>query len=159
VDLLFSNYQQELSILLKLGFAMLLSALIGLEREAANKPAGLRTHILVGGAATLLVSLGHVAIEGQIQRFGSPVVQADPLRIVEPVIVGISFLGAGTILRDRSKGNVEGLTTAASLLFVAVVGMEVAFSQGLTAVGATLIALIVLRGLPWIERRIQNDEG
>ncbi|MEZ4584307.1 MAG: MgtC/SapB family protein [Caldilineaceae bacterium] len=88
------------------------------------------------------------------------VLRADPIRLIEAVITGISFLGAGTILRRKDSAEVEGLTTAASLLFVAVVGICVALSELTLAVGATLLALLTLSGVKrieqWLERRRQD---
>lgn len=75
-----------------------LGGLIGLEREIACKPAGLRTHMLVAGASTLFVILGDIIIHSFAQTTLFGVVQADPIRIMEAIITGISFLGAGTII-------------------------------------------------------------
>ncbi len=83
--------------------------------------------------------------------------QADPIRIIEAVITGVSFLGAGTIIRHRGKNQVEGLTTAASLLFAASLGVCIALSQAMLAVGLTLLLLVTLRGMSlarrWLEAR------
>jgi putative Mg2+ transporter-C (MgtC) family protein len=119
----------EFQILAYVAVAMLLGALIGLEREFKDKPAGLRTHMLVAGAAALLLSLGDVVTSHFQLELGGQVVQADPIRIMEAVITGVSFLGAGTIIRSRAGGQVEGLTTAASILVAAAVGVCVALSQ------------------------------
>jgi putative Mg2+ transporter-C (MgtC) family protein len=125
--------------------AMLLGAGVGLDREMADKPAGLRTHILVAGAAALLVSLGDVMLDRFSLEGNQAFIQADPFRLVGAVVTGVSFLGAGTIIRRRTSSNVEGLTTAASLLFVAAVGVTVALSQWELAVALTVLLLIVLR--------------
>ena len=136
--------------------AMILGALIGLDRELAHKPAGLRTHMLVSGSAALLIALGNLTIEFFQQQLGIDLLQSDPIRIIAAVITGVSFLGAGTIIRQPTEGHVEGLTTAASLLFVSAVGMCVALSQWLLAIGATIIVLIILRLIPFIERIFRN---
>jgi putative Mg2+ transporter-C (MgtC) family protein len=141
----------ELQILAYVAVAMLLGALIGLEREFKDKPAGLRTHMLVAGAAALLLSLGDVVTSHFQLELGGQVVQADPIRIMEAVITGVSFLGAGTIIRSRAGGQVEGLTTAASILVAAAVGVCVALSQIVLAVGVTVLVLITLRGLGFAE--------
>ena len=135
---------------------MILGALIGLDREAAEKPAGLRTHILVTGVGALLISLGELIGERDMVLFGSEIVGVNPSRIVAAVITGISFLGAGTIIRDQSKTQIEGLTTAASLLFASVVGMTVALSQWTLAIGATVLVLINLRLIPWLESKYRQ---
>ena len=149
----FINLQgTEFEILAYVAVAMLLGAFIGLEREFKDKPAGLRTHMLVAGAAALLVSLGDVVTSQFQLELGGQVVQADPIRIMEAVITGVSFLGAGTIIRSRAGGQVEGLTTAATLLVAAAVGVCVALSQILLAVGITILVLITLRGLGFAEK-------
>jgi putative Mg2+ transporter-C (MgtC) family protein len=137
--------------------AMVLGAAIGLEREAKDKPAGLRTHMLVAGAAALLVALGDVVILSYDLDLDQQLLQSDPIRIMEAVITGVSFLGAGTIIRHRGKQEVEGLTTAASLLFVAGIGLCVALAQALLAVGLTLLVLLTLRGLSYLRRRVSDE--
>ncbi|MEZ4711752.1 MAG: MgtC/SapB family protein [Caldilineaceae bacterium] len=132
----------QLQMLGHILLAMGLGAAIGFEREWADKPAGLRTHMLVGGSAALLVSLTDAVIMSV--DMDASLIRSDPVRIIEAIITGISFLGAGTILRRRNGGDVEGLTTAASLLFVAGIGVAVAASQYVLAVGATLLGLGVL---------------
>ena len=142
----------EFQILAYVAVAMLLGALIGLEREFKDKPAGLRTHMLVAGAAALLLSLGDVVTSHFQLELGGQVVQADPIRIMEAVITGVSFLGAGTIIRSSAGGGVEGLTTAASILVAAAVGVCVALSQIVLALGVTVLVLITLRGLGFAEK-------
>jgi putative Mg2+ transporter-C (MgtC) family protein len=86
-------------------------------------------------------------------------VRSDPIRIVEAVITGVSFLGAGTIIRDQSKGQVEGLTTAGSILLAAAVGVSVALEQILLAGGVTLLILITLQLLGRISKLIVGTGG
>jgi putative Mg2+ transporter-C (MgtC) family protein len=142
----------EFAILGRVALAMLLGAVIGFEREARDKPAGLRTHMLVAGAGALLVAIGIILIEELAASLGSQIVDSDPLRIVGAVITGVSFLGAGTILRPGSGSQVEGLTTAASLLVAATVGVCAALAHWVLAVGVTLLALITLRAVGLFER-------
>lgn len=149
----------ELIILGDVALAMLLGAFIGLEREFKDKPAGLRTHILVAGASALLVALGDVIATQFYLDLGGQVVQADPTRIMEAVIIGVSFVGAGTIIRSRDGSEVEGLTTAASLLVSAGVGICVVLSQIVLAVGITILVLVTLRGLGYIERKMVSRMG
>jgi putative Mg2+ transporter-C (MgtC) family protein len=144
----------QFGILVRISLAMLLGAIIGFERELADKPAGLRTHMLVSGAAALLVALGGILMEFFTQQTGDRLVQSDPVRIIEAVITGVSFLGAGTIIRNREEGDVSGLTTAASLLFAASVGIGVAMAQWVLAIGSTVLVLLTLRVLPVFESRI-----
>lgn len=147
----------QLEILAAMLLSLLLGGLIGYERETANKPAGLRTHMLVAAAVTLIVDLGDIVIAIFSQETaGSSVVQADPIRIIEAVTAGISFLGAGTILRRSDASTVEGLTTAASILFTAAIGISVALSQFIIAIGGTVLALIVLRLVHVLERQVRD---
>jgi len=148
----------QVRILGSVALAMFLGAVIGLEREAKDKPAGLRTHMLVAGAAAFLVALSDVAVQRFSVDLATGLVRSDPIRIIEAVITGISFLGAGTILRHKGSDHVEGLTTAASLLFVAALGICVALSQVLLAIGVTVLILVTLRGVGFLRRRLAHDE-
>ena len=145
----------ELQALIQVGLAMLLGAAIGFEREMEEKPAGLRTHMLVAGAAAFFVLLGLMIVERFLTAYGIETVRSDPVRIIQAVTIGVSFLGAGTILRQEDR--VEGLTTAASILFAAGLGISVALQKVLLPIGLTLFVLITLRGLgvleDWLERR------
>lgn len=153
-----SNNPQQVTILLQIAAAMALGALIGLDREFARKPAGLRTHMLVAGVAAMLIMLGEFVI-GQLEgEFGSLIIRTDPIRIIAAIITGISFLGAGTIIRQSDENHVEGLTTAASILFASVVGIAVALSLWVIAVGATLLVLVVLRVLPLLEKLLSRSQ-
>jgi len=144
------NWIMQLEIVGEVGLAMLLGGVIGFEREVADKPAGFRTQMLVAGSAALLVGLA----DAMLLRFlveGKTSVTADPIRIVEAIVTGISFLGAGTIFRKSASEQVQGLTTAASILLCAAIGISVALRQFALAVGVTVLALIVLRGLTGVE--------
>ena len=151
------NWIMQFEIIGEVALAMLLGGIIGFERELADKPAGFRTQMLVAGAAALLVGLG----DAMITRFVSESrvqVTADPIRIVEAIVTGISFLGAGTIFRRDQSEQVQGLTTAASILLCAAVGISVALRQFILAVGVTLLALVVLRGLTGVEQRLSRKK-
>jgi putative Mg2+ transporter-C (MgtC) family protein len=119
------------TLFLRLGIALGLSFLVGLERRAHDRPAGIRTHVLVcvGACLYMLVSLA----------FGE---KADAARVAANVVVGIGFLGAGTIIRHGT--SVLGLTTAAGLWVVAAIGLAVGMGWYLGAVGTTAIALLTL---------------
>lgn len=150
-------HQPQLQMLAYVALAMFLGGLVGLDREAARKPAGLRTHMLVCGAAALLVLLGQVMVRNYDAKLAS-LLTSDPIRIIEAVITGVSFLGAGTIIRNQRDGNqVEGLTTAASLLLAAAIGISVALSQFVVAVGLTLLILCVLRVLGYLVGRFSEQ--
>lgn len=140
---------EQLQIVGYVALAMVLCAFVGIEREMADKPAGFRTHMLVGGAAALLVKLSGVVVDSL--AVSSSLIQVDPIRVIEAIIAGVSFLGAGTIFRRTDKETTEGLTTAASLLFVAAIGVSVATGQLVLAVCVTFMALLVLRGAGWLQ--------
>jgi putative Mg2+ transporter-C (MgtC) family protein len=126
-----------------------LGTLVGWEREVKNKPAGLRTHVLVCLGSTMFVRMAPYAVGA----FRDATV--DPTRVIHGVITGIGFLGAGAIL--RRDGGVHGLTTAASVWMVAAVGVASGLkAYGLAATGAVM-ALIVLRFGGWVEARMQRD--
>ncbi len=136
--------------------ALLLGGLIGVEREASGHPAGFRTHIMVALGAALF---GIVSVDG-FHRFvterAETNVQVDVTRVASQVVVGIGFLGAGTIVRHR--GSVRGLTTAASLWVTCAVGLAVgvaAYGPAVITTLAVLLSLVVLR-FPgaWISDRI-----
>jgi putative Mg2+ transporter-C (MgtC) family protein len=128
----------------RLLLATVLGALIGWERFIDRKSAGLRTHTLVCLGATAFV----VAGERYLQGHGYAGV--DPTRIVQGVITGIGFLGAGTII--QSGGSVHGLTTAATIWLTAAIGMAAGTGDAWLAVFLTGLGLLVLRGFRWIER-------
>jgi putative Mg2+ transporter-C (MgtC) family protein len=143
----------ELQMLGKLMIGALLGGVVGLEREFAEKPAGLRTHMLVGATAALFVMLARY----MISSFDSPdIMNVDPVRVIEAIVVGISFLGAGTIFKytRQGEGIVEGLTTSASILAVAAIGIAVALNAFVLAIGATLLNLFINWGLVYLVSRI-----
>jgi len=151
-----TEWADQGTILADIALAMLLGGLIGLEREVADKPAGLRTHMLVAATAALLVGLGSTLAN----RFGAvdgASIAPDPIRIVQAIVMGIGFLGAGTIIQRPRGEHIEGLTTGASLLLAAALGICVAAGQVMLALGATALALMVLyllgRVEPWLARR------
>ncbi|MGE5381154.1 MAG: MgtC/SapB family protein [Methylocystaceae bacterium] len=134
-------------IILRLALACLLGALIGLERESLNRPAGLRTYTLVcvGSALAMIVSL-----DMYYQYHNT--VNADPGRIAAQVVSGIGFLGAGTIMREGA--TVRGLTTAAGLWVVACVGLAAGAGLYLPAIITTALVLFVLIYFFRFEQRI-----
>lgn len=150
--LLDHNWQLQLVIVAQIVLAMFLGGIIGFERELANKPAGFRTHTLVAGASAAFMGISVASVHYFRPELGLHGVDADLLRIAAAIITGVSFLGAGTIFKDVGSGKVGGLTTAATIWVAAAVGMATAVGQLLVAVGLTLLALAVLRGMKWIER-------
>src|SRR5437867_2733848 len=126
-------------VALRLAVATLIGGALGLNRELQGKPAGVRTHALVAlGGSLLTVTSLHVSFTGA--GFDPAAVT----RVVQGIITGIGFLGAGVILRDDSRHTVHGLTTAASIWIVA--GFGIACGAGLwrTALLALALTLLVL---------------
>jgi putative Mg2+ transporter-C (MgtC) family protein len=143
--------QEELDILLKVVVAICLGGIIGIERELAKKPAGIRTHMFVAGAAALVMSLSTVLIHEFNESFGK--VQSDPVRVIEAIIVGISFIGAGTVLKSEKEHNVYYLTTAASILFASGIGITVALEKYLLALGLTGLVIMVNAAVGGLEQK------
>jgi putative Mg2+ transporter-C (MgtC) family protein len=138
----------ETEILVRLLIAAALGAVVGWERERWSQPAGLRTHIVVVVGSTLAMTLSiNLAMQ-----FRSLVPNGDPARLAAQVLSGIGFLGAGAILRFGA--TVRGLTTAASLWTMAVVGLAVGAGYYLTSAGVTAMLLFVLTLLNWVEKRL-----
>lgn len=139
-----------LELIARLGFALLLGAVIGWEREIRDKPAGFRTHILVclGSALFVLVPI----------QIGAAQESADALsRVIQGITVGVGFLGAGEILRESQPQSgelkVRGLTSAAAIWISAALGVAAGCGLWLLGVIAALTVLIVLRGFKKFERR------
>jgi len=146
--------ENEFAVIANIGLAFVLGGLIGLEREASNKPAGFRTHMLVAGAVALLVNLGHPLLAQYGSGAAGGFLRADPLRLFEAIITGIAFLGAGTIIRRTEDGGVEGLTTASSILMAGVIGICVALHQFVLALAGTTLTLVSLRLMRLVERHL-----
>lgn len=133
----------NLELALRLILSLVLAGLIGLERESHGRPAGFRTHILVGMGSTLLMIVS-------IYAFRPLGMSGDPGRIAAQVVSGIGFLGAGTIMREGA--NIRGLTTAASLWTVAGIGLTVGAGLYFAAVITTILVvatLVLLNKLEW----------
>ncbi|KAG1390726.1 hypothetical protein G6F58_012905 [Rhizopus delemar] len=103
---------QDVSILLRVGAAMLFGGVLGVEREMGKHAAGLRTHMLIAGAAALIVGLGDSVAEHFQQERYRALLQVDPVRLIAAVVACVGFVAAGTILRGSSDDQVSGMTTA-----------------------------------------------
>ncbi|TFZ40367.1 MgtC/SapB family protein [Soehngenia longivitae] len=132
-------------IFVRLILAAIVGGLIGMEREASNRPAGFRTHILVSVGSTLMML---VSINGATDG-------ADSTRIAAQVVSGIGFLGAGTILRNGN--TIKGLTTAASLWVCAGIGLAIGQGFYFAAIVTSIIALLSLIYLGKLEKTILSD--
>lgn len=136
------NLVVEAEFLLRILLAGIFSAALGWERERAGKPAGFRTHIIVGVAAALFVITGILAAGA----YGAPpgTMTVDPTRTIHAIAVGIGFLGGGVVFVSRKTDRVEGLTTAASVWATAGVGVATGYGLYLLATGTTVLLLVAL---------------
>lgn len=133
----------DLELIGRIVLATLLAGAVGYERETARKPAGLRTHALVGLGAAMFAVAGIVGFEGP-----------DESRIAAQVVTGIGFLGAGAIFRQG--GAVEGLTTAAGLWAAAAIGLSTGAGEYVLATTGTAVVLAVLFGLRLVDLAVER---
>jgi putative Mg2+ transporter-C (MgtC) family protein len=138
----------------RLGAAFVLGAIIGLERERQPRPAGLRTHTLVALAAALLIL---VSTYGFADAAGQDGVVLDPSRVAAQVVSGIGFVGAGAIIAQPNR--VRGLTTASSLWMAAAIGLACGAGLFVPAIIGTVLALIVLVPLKYLEDKVFHHFG
>ena len=138
-----------LEICARLFAAVLFGMLIGWDRELRNKPAGLRTHMMVslGSASATLV-----AIEWFCSAPGGSAAAGDPTRVIQGIVGGLGFLGAGSIIQGRD--GVHGVTTAAGIWVVGAIGIECGAGQFAIAGVTVLLALFILNVMLVVERRI-----
>jgi len=142
------NVTELTRVLLRLLMAALLGGLLGMEREHKGKAAGVRTHMLVSMGAALFVLL---ASQGGMK-------DAELSRVLQGVIAGIGFLGAGTILKAEHEDKVRGLTTAAGIWLTAAIGMAAGLGREATAVVSTVLALAVFAVVPVLVRLLPEPE-
>jgi putative Mg2+ transporter-C (MgtC) family protein len=135
-------------IVVRLLLAALLGGLVGFQRERSGKAAGLRTHMLVALGAAFFVLIPSQA--------GMPL--ADLSRVLQGIITGIGFLGAGTILKRQASEEIEGLTTAAGLWLTAAVGIAAGMGRETSAVLGTVLAFIILSLLPRVGPDADTEE-
>jgi putative Mg2+ transporter-C (MgtC) family protein len=136
-------------ITLRLLVAAILGGLLGFEREQKGKAAGLRTHMLVALGAALFVLIPQEA----------GVSDADLTRVLQGLIAGVGFLGAGTIIKGSGDEEIKGLTTAAGIWLTAAIGVAAGMGREATAVLSTLLALGILYIAPKIVRRFENRDN
>jgi putative Mg2+ transporter-C (MgtC) family protein len=138
--------EQLARVVIRLTAAALVGAIIGLQRQHAGKPAGLRTHMLValGSAVFVLVPLELQVTVGEIGR------------IVQGVAAGIGFIGAGAILKRTDEGDVQGLTTAAGIWLTAAIGVAIGLGGIGIALLATILTWFILSVVARIERRMSD---
>lgn len=145
------NAAEFTRVLLRLLLAALLGGLLGLEREQKGKAAGVRTHMLVSMGAALFVLL---ASQGGME-------DAELSRVLQGVIAGVGFLGAGTILKAEHEDKVRGLTTAAGIWLTAAIGVAAGLGRESTAVLSALLALGVFALVPALvpQTPAKDDDG
>jgi putative Mg2+ transporter-C (MgtC) family protein len=130
----------EFEVLLRVLLAGLLGAAVGFDRQRSNKPAGLRTHMLVAIGAALFAGAGVLVLADFSS--GSNAISLDIIRVIAATATGIGFIGAGVIF--QSGGNVQGITTAAGIWVTAGIGLLAGLGMILLAIGGALIAVLVI---------------
>jgi putative Mg2+ transporter-C (MgtC) family protein len=133
-------------VCVRMSMAVLLGGLIGYDREKNDSAAGLRTHMLVALGAALFV----------LVPMQSGMEVADVGRVLQGIVAGIGFLGAGAIIKMNEREQIKGLTTAASIWATAAVGIATGMGREMTAIVATAFALVILGVLPGIERLVAS---
>lgn len=144
----------EIDIVLRIVLATALSAVVGIEREYHHKPAGLRTNVMVGLGSCLftLVSIRAVDLFPELKAL-------DPTRIAAQIVTGIGFLGAGTILFEKDRSSVIGLTTAATLWVVAAVGTAIGMGLYVEAIVGTLMVFFTFLVLSRVVGEVRKRSG
>lgn len=141
-------------MLARLVLATIMGAVVGWEREAQNKAAGLRTHMMVAlGAATFTLATLQLFLLVE----GEPSARSDPVRIIEGIVGGIGFLGAGQIIQGR--GSVQGVTTAAGIWVVGGVGIACGIGHYVLASMTVGLAFLVLTLARILEEKAKTSEG
>lgn len=136
----------QIVLVLKVGIAAVLGAIIGWERDRAGKSAGIRTHMLVATSSALAVGLGELAI--------SAAQSGDPTRMMHAVFTGIGFIGAGMIWTSKKANGPLGLTSAATIMLVAGLGAAVGLGAPIVGAAVCVLALATLWGVRAVETSI-----
>ena len=144
----------QLYIFFQLFLALLLGAVVGLEREFMRKEAGLRTYALVSLGSALFTVVGFKMFENFSGMAG---VSFDPSTIMQAVAIGIGFIGGGVIIYRQA--HVEGITTAAGLWIVAAIGVAVGSGLYMVAAFTAFLALFVLSGFGYLEQKFFKTKG
>lgn len=141
---------------IRIGLSMAAGFVVGIERERKNKPAGIKTHMLVSLGATIFVlsSLEFANDHAKLVNSDQSIVRLDLMRVIGGLIGGIGFLGAGAIMQRR--GDVEGITTATTIWVTAALGMVCGVGQMKLAFVSILSVLIVLYVFGALERYLEK---
>jgi putative Mg2+ transporter-C (MgtC) family protein len=145
----------EWHIVLRVLGAAAMAALVGYDRALADKPAGVRTHLLVGAGAALFTGVTVMLAQG-VESIGTDAARIDVSRIAAGIVTGVGFLGAGAIIMRGDK--VTGLTTAAGVWVVAAIGVSVGFGFWLMALMTTVLVLLTHASEFLLERARPTDE-
>ncbi|MBD3636642.1 MAG: MgtC/SapB family protein [Crocinitomicaceae bacterium] len=150
------SYIDQLWSLLDVLIAAVLGGVIGFERESKGKPAGLRTNMVIAASAAIIVMLSRQLLVDFDLHFTRDVIKADPVRIIQSIVIGVSFIGAGTVIKSESKEAVKYLTTAATILLSACLGICVGMKLYVFAVGVALLGLVINYVFRWIYRKYKH---
>lgn len=140
------------TIAMRLMIALLLGAMIGIEREWRRRPAGLRTHMLTALAASVFTILTQEILYSEM--LGEDAARADPVRVIEAVTAGVAFLAAGAII--QSGGNVRGLTTGAGMWLAGSLGVAAGLGYFTIGLLAALLGLIIVGVLGRLEGALEK---
>lgn len=140
------NRHELAVVIVRMIAATVLGAIVGFEREKAGKPAGIRTH--------MLVSLGTAVVV--LACYGSGMGEDALSRVIQGIVTGIGFIGAGSILKVEEQRDIKGLTTAAGLWMTAAIGVAVGLGSLGVAIMGTLLTLIILAVVGWVEARAEK---
>lgn len=143
------DVSQLTKIFVRLTIAALLGGILGFEREQQGKAAGVRTHMLVALGSALFVFVP--------QQMG--VSDADLTRVLQGLVAGIGFLGAGSIIKGNGEGQIQGLTTAASVWLTAAIGMAAGMGREATALLSTLLAYVILTLMPKVVGLFEHKQA
>jgi putative Mg2+ transporter-C (MgtC) family protein len=139
------DLEQAARAVIRLTMAALLGAIIGIQRERADKPAGLRTHMLVAlGAALFVIAPLELGMSNE-----------DLSRVIQGIVAGIGFLGAGAILKLAAEREITGLTTAAGIWMTAAVGLAAGLGRWGTATIGVVLSLVILTMIGKLEARYE----
>lgn len=147
----------EFEIIWHVVLASFLAGLVGLERERTDKPAGFRTQMIVGGSVALFVMMGEVIVSYYRNTPGlHDTVETDPIRIIQAIVIGVSFIGAGTVLQVEHEYRIKYLTTAATILFATGIGIAIALHQYIVGISISLFVLFINYTLAWVSHRVNR---
>ena len=141
-----TNVVEVTRLMVRLSLAAILGAILGFERELQGKEAGVRTHMLVAiGSAIFMIIPMQIGVQ-----------PAELTRVIQGMVTGVGFLGAGMILKSEAENRVHGLTTAAGLWMTSAIGMTAGLGREFSAILCTLLALIVFSVMPRIVRMFEK---